>query len=37
MVTTGGSYLSSNDKRVHFGMGRNRRAKLLERGGRPDP
>ena len=30
MVTTGGSYLSSNDKRVHFGLGRDRRARLLE-------
>ncbi|HYM11042.1 MAG TPA: ASPIC/UnbV domain-containing protein, partial [Bryobacterales bacterium] len=30
MVTTGGSYLSSNDKRVHFGLGSARRVKLLE-------
>jgi len=30
MVTSGSSYLSSNDKRVHFGLGRNQRAKLLE-------
>lgn len=30
MVTTGGSYISSNDKRVHFGLGANRTAKLLE-------
>ena len=30
MVTTGSSYLSSNDKRVHFGLGRNLEVKLLE-------
>lgn len=30
MVSTGASYLSSNDKRVHFGLGANRRVKLLE-------
>jgi hypothetical protein len=30
MVTTGSSYLSSNDKRVHFGLGPNREVKLLE-------
>lgn len=30
MVTTGGSYLSSSDKRVHFGLGRDRLVKLLE-------
>ena len=30
MVSTGGSYLSSNDSRVHFGLGASRRAKLLE-------
>ncbi|MBS1858067.1 MAG: CRTAC1 family protein [Acidobacteria bacterium] len=30
MVTTAGSYLSSNDKRVHFGLGRERTVKLLE-------
>jgi len=30
MVTTGSSYLSSNDKRVHFGLGANREAKLVE-------
>jgi hypothetical protein len=30
MVSTASSYLSSNDKRVHFGLGRDRRAKLLE-------
>jgi hypothetical protein len=30
MVSTGGSYLSSNDKRVHFGLGASRRVKLLE-------
>jgi len=29
-VSTGSSYLSSNDKRVHFGLGVSRRAKLLE-------
>ncbi len=30
MVTTGASYLSSNDKRVHFGLGANREAKVVE-------
>ncbi len=30
MVTTGGSYLSSNDRRVHFGLGGDRAVKLLE-------
>jgi hypothetical protein len=30
MVTTGGSYLSSSDKRVHFGLGANREVKLVE-------
>jgi hypothetical protein len=30
MVTAGSSYLSSSDKRVHFGLGRNREVKLLE-------
>jgi hypothetical protein len=30
MVTTGSGYLSSNDKRVHFGLGLNRAVKLLE-------
>ncbi len=30
MVTSGGSYLSSNDKRVHFGMGRSGLVQLLE-------
>ena len=30
IVTTGSSYLSSNDKRVHFGLGRNIEVKLLE-------
>jgi hypothetical protein len=30
MVTTGGSYLSSNDKRVHFGLGASKKVKLLE-------
>src|SRR5258708_7275749 len=30
MVTTGSSYLSSNDKRVHFGLGNSSRIKLLE-------
>ncbi len=29
-VTSGGSYLSSNDKRVHFGLGPETRVKLLE-------
>ena len=30
MVTGGGSYLSSSDKRVHFGLGANREVKLVE-------
>jgi enediyne biosynthesis protein E4 len=30
MVSTAGSYLSSNDKRVHFGLGSNKVVKLLE-------
>jgi len=30
MVTTGGSYLSSSDKRVHFGLGREPVAVLVE-------
>jgi hypothetical protein len=30
MVSAGSSYLSSNDRRVHFGMGSNREAKLVE-------
>ncbi|HZT36533.1 MAG TPA: CRTAC1 family protein [Bryobacteraceae bacterium] len=30
IVTTGGSYISSNDKRAHFGLGNNRVAKLIE-------
>ncbi len=30
MVTTAGSYLSASDKRVHFGLGRDSSAKLLE-------
>jgi hypothetical protein len=30
MVSTGGSYLSSSDKRVHFGLGASRRVKSLE-------
>jgi hypothetical protein len=30
VVTTGSSYLSSNDKRVSFGLGRGKQAKLLE-------
>ena len=29
-VLSGGGYLSSNDKRVHFGLGASRRVKLLE-------
>lgn len=29
-VSTAGSYLSANDKRVHFGLGRERLVKLLE-------
>ncbi len=30
LVTTAGSYLSSSDKRVHFGLGPDRTVKLLE-------
>jgi enediyne biosynthesis protein E4 len=30
IVSTGGSYLSSSDKRVHFGLGPSERAALLE-------
>ena len=30
VVTTGGSYLSACDKRVHFGLGADKRLKLLE-------
>ena len=30
MVTTGGSYLSSNDKRVHFGLGPEKSIRLIE-------
>ena len=30
VVTTGGSYLSASDKRVHFGVGTDKRIKLLE-------
>jgi hypothetical protein len=30
MVTTAGSYQSSSDKRVHFGLGRETRIELLE-------
>ncbi|MFN7995645.1 MAG: CRTAC1 family protein [Bryobacteraceae bacterium] len=30
VVTTGGSYLSASDKRVHFGLGADKHAKLLE-------
>lgn len=30
IVSAAGSYLSSNDKRVHFGLGSNRVAKVLE-------
>ena len=29
-VSTAGSYLSAHDKRVHFGLGREREVKLLE-------
>ena len=29
-VTTAGSYLSASDKRVHFGLGADRSARLLE-------
>jgi hypothetical protein len=30
IVSAAGSYLSSSDKRVHFGLGRDRRVKLVE-------
>ena len=30
MVTTGGSYLSSSDKRVHFGLGSDTTVKVIE-------
>jgi hypothetical protein len=30
MVTTGGSYLSSSDKRAHFGLGREPAAAVIE-------
>jgi hypothetical protein len=30
MVTTGGSYLSASDKRVHFGLGREKNVKSLQ-------
>jgi enediyne biosynthesis protein E4 len=30
IVTTAGSYQSANDKRVHFGLGQDKRAKLIE-------
>jgi enediyne biosynthesis protein E4 len=30
MVSSGSSYLSANDKRVHFGLGRAKSAKMLE-------
>jgi len=30
MVSSASSYLSANDKRVHFGLGQDRRARLLE-------
>jgi hypothetical protein len=30
IVTTAGSYQSANDKRVHFGLGQDKRAKLVE-------
>jgi enediyne biosynthesis protein E4 len=30
VVTTGGSYLSASDRRVHFGLGADKRLKLLE-------
>ena len=29
-VSTAGSYLSASDKRVHFGLSRDRKVKLLE-------
>ena len=30
IVTTAGSYQSANDKRVHFGLGQDKKAKLVE-------
>jgi hypothetical protein len=30
LISSAGSYLSASDKRVHFGLGRNRAAKELE-------
>jgi len=30
MVSTASSYLSSNDKRVHFGLGKDNKARLVE-------
>jgi hypothetical protein len=30
MVSTASSYLSSNDKRVHFGLGKDTKARLIE-------
>jgi hypothetical protein len=30
MVSTASSYLSSNDKRVHFGLGKDKAARLVE-------
>ena len=30
LVTTAGSYQSASDKRVHFGLGRDKTAKLVE-------
>jgi hypothetical protein len=30
MVNTAGSYLSASEKRVHFGLGADRRVRLLE-------
>ena len=30
LVTTAGSYLSASDRRVHFGLGSDKKAKLLE-------
>ena len=30
MVSTASSYLSANDKRVHFGLGKNKMARLVE-------
>jgi hypothetical protein len=29
-ASTSGSYVSANDKRVHFGLGKSRKVKLLE-------